>query len=33
MIGWSASFTFIEMRQLWEAHPNRRRRSGQGKNG
>ena len=23
MIGWSASFTYLEMTKLWDAHPNR----------
>jgi hypothetical protein len=33
MIGWSASFTFIEMRQLWETHPGYRKRHPPKKNG
>jgi hypothetical protein len=26
MIGWSAAFTYIEMRELWSLHPERKRR-------
>jgi hypothetical protein len=33
MIGWSASFTFIEMRQLWETHPGYDKRHPRKKNG
>lgn len=33
MIGWSASFTYLEMQRFWEAHPSRRNRDDNRKNG
>jgi hypothetical protein len=33
MIGWSASFTFLEMQRYWELHPGRRGRFKNGENG
>jgi hypothetical protein len=33
MIGWSASFTYLEMLRFWEAHPGHRNRSDKEKNG
>jgi hypothetical protein len=31
MIGWSASFTYLEMLRFWQAHPSHRERGGEGK--
>jgi len=33
MIGWSASFTFLEMQRYWELHPGRHGHPKNGKNG
>lgn len=33
MIGWSASFTYLEMQRFWEAHPGHRKRPDKEKNG
>ena len=33
MIGWSASFTYLEMQRFWEAHPGHRNRSDKRKKG
>ena len=33
MIGWSVTFTFLEMQRYWELHPHRRGGTKNGKNG
>lgn len=33
MIGWSASFTYLQMLRFWEAHPSHKKRADHEKNG